>query len=361
MLKIIDLCAGIGGIRRGFELTEKFKTVLSCENDKFCCKTYKHLYGEDPSGDITTQEFKDKVRAINYDILTAGFPCQSFSIAGERKGFEDKIRGTIFFDIAEIIKGTKPKVIFLENVGGLVTHDKGNTIKVILDTLIELGYKIPITSNETTTLNSEIVRCTRNFGLPQKRSRTYIVGFRNDTLKENYTLPIIPRSSDKVIYESIEDVLEYGNLDKYYLSQQYLETLKKHKKKHKSKNNGFGYFIINENENKLSNTLLATGGSGKEKNLVRDYQSEIIGKVVKNKKTPLNDECIRVATPDEWAKLQGFKGYAFVDREKDKFSFPEDLSDAQRYKQLGNSVSIPVIEEIAKYILKVLEDNNEEI
>lgn len=361
MYKMIDLCAGIGGIRKGFELTGKVDTVLSCENDKFCRITYEHLYGNDPDGDITTDEFKNEVFNIKYDILAAGFPCQSFSIAGERKGFEDKIRGTIFFDIVEIIKSTTPKIVFLENVSGLITHDKGNTIKIIIETLYKLGYRMPITKIETSTLNSEIVRCTRNFGLPQKRARTYIVGFRKDLLHEDYKLPLLPIKSDKKIFDSVQDILEYNNLEKYYLSQQYLETLKKHKMKHKSNNNGFGYIVINESDNKLANTILATGGSGKEKNLVRDFQEQLVGKIVKNKKTPLNDEGIRVMTPDEWAKLQGFKGYGFIENGIDTFSFPKKISNAQRYKQLGNSVSIPVIEEMAKYILRVMDDNNEKI
>lgn len=107
MFKVIDLFAGIGGIRRGVELTGKFKNVLSAEIDKYACETYKHLYNEDPYNDVTSEEFKLKVENIEYDVLLGGFPCQSFSIAGKKEGFKDKTRGTLFFDIADIISMTK--------------------------------------------------------------------------------------------------------------------------------------------------------------------------------------------------------------------------------------------------------------
>lgn len=357
MYKIIDLCSGIGGIRTGFELTKKFETVLSCENDSFCCKTYEHLYGENPFGDITSRHFKNVVKETEYDVLVAGFPCQSFSIAGRGEGFNDKTRGTIFFEISEIIKMTKPKVIFLENVSGLISHDSGNTIKTIIEVLTKLGYVLPITSLDKKTLKEEIVRCTRNFGLPQKRARTYIVCFRKDILKKDYNLPSIPLKTNKTIFNSVTSMLDPIVNEKYYLSQQYLETLKKHKNKHKNLKNGFGYVVVNDGDNILANTILASGGSGKEKNLIRDLRKDFVGIIVKNKRTPLNSEGIRVMTPNEWAKLQGFKGYAFLKKDVDHFSFPNEISDTQKYKQLGNSVSIPVIEEMARYILDVLRDN----
>ena len=142
-IKCIDLCAGIGGLRRGFELTGKVENVLSAEIDKFAIETYKHLYGEDPTGDVTSEEFKQKVINTEYDLLLAGFPCQAFSRAGHQNGFLDTTRGTIFFDIADIIDRSRPKMFMLENVDNLLTHDKGNTFKVILETLIhELDYSI---------------------------------------------------------------------------------------------------------------------------------------------------------------------------------------------------------------------------
>ena len=141
--KTIDLCAGIGGIRRGYELAGVFENVLSAEIDKNACLTYKHLYGEDPFNDVTSEEFKQKVESTSYDILLAGFPCQAFSRAGKKDGFLDKTRGTLFFDIAEIIKRTRPKAFMLENVDNLITHQKGRTFATIINVLVnELDYKV---------------------------------------------------------------------------------------------------------------------------------------------------------------------------------------------------------------------------
>ena len=166
--KMIDLCAGIGGIRRGYELTGSFVNVLSAENDKNACLTYKHLYGDDPMNDITTDEFKDLVAATKYDVLLAGFPCQPFSRAGKEEGFHDKIRGTLFFDIADIIERTTPKAFMLENVDNLITHQKGQTFARILDVLVnDLNYKvIGVTKDENDKLvydSKSFIRNSRNF------------------------------------------------------------------------------------------------------------------------------------------------------------------------------------------------------
>ena len=141
--KTIDLCAGIGGIRRGFELSGGFENVLSAENEKYACLTYEYLFGDNPENDITTEEFKALVRNTEYDVLLAGFPCQTFSRAGKKEGFEDRTKGTIFFHISEIILQTHPKAFFLENVDNLLTHDRGRTIKTILEILVrKLNYKV---------------------------------------------------------------------------------------------------------------------------------------------------------------------------------------------------------------------------
>ena len=133
--KTIDLCAGIGGIRRGFELTGQFENVLSAEIDPAAALTYKHLFGDDPTNDIKSEPFKDAVANTDYDVLLAGFPCQAFSKVGKQLGFRDTTRGTIFNDIADIISRTNPRAVFLENVENLVSHDHGNTIKTIITTL----------------------------------------------------------------------------------------------------------------------------------------------------------------------------------------------------------------------------------
>ena len=180
--KTIDLCAGIGGIRRGFELAGDFKTVASAEIDEQACQTYEHLYGDDPRNDITSDKFKQRLKSLRYDVLMAGFPCQAFSSVGLRQGFKDKIKGTIFFDIAEIIEHTTPKVVFLENVENLVSHNKGNTFKTIIETLEkDLGYKvIGVTTKQDGSLQynaRSFVRNSKDFGIPQNRPRVYIVAF----------------------------------------------------------------------------------------------------------------------------------------------------------------------------------------
>lgn len=364
--KTIDLFAGIGGIRRGFEMTGKFKNVMAAEIDKYACIMYKHIFGDDPKNDVTSEQFKKQVQEINYDVLLAGFPCQSFSRAGKQKGFLDKTRGTLFFDIADIINRTRPKAFLLENVDNLISHDKGKTFKVILETLVnDLDYKIVgVEKNLLGDLiysKESFIRNSRNFGIPQNRPRVYIMGFDNKKYNKSMHRIVgkeLPKQrKGEAIYEDLNDILEYGNKAKYYISQGYLETLKEHKKRHMKKGNGFGYVIVNSSEidKPYSNALLATGGSGKERNLVYDKQEGIAGKIVKNKKTPLNSECIRYMTPREWGKLQGFIGYAFINEEgEDTFTLPDNISDTQLYKQFGNSVTIPVIEELALFMYECL-------
>ena len=355
--KTIDLFCGIGGIRKGFELTDRFSCVLSAEIDKYACMTYEHLFNENPFNDVSSEEFKERVEALDYDVLLAGFPCQSFSIAGEKKGFEDTTRGTLFFDIADILKRTKPKAFFLENVEGLLRHDRGKTFKIIIDTLFnELGYRVVGVDEELRYDAQSFLRKTVDFGLPQKRVRTYIVGFRDDLVPPNYKFDELPTKREKSIFNNLYDVLEDDVSAKYYLSEQYIRTLEKHKATHKAKGNGFGYKVVNVGENPISNTILATGGSGKERNLIVQEKPEYYGMMFGSKKSPINDKGIRVMTPTEWARLQGFKDYAFVKNGVDTFSFPKGVSETQQYKQLGNSVSIPVIEELAKYMVKQLEE-----
>ena len=358
--KTIDLFCGIGGVRKGFERVGEYQNILSAEIDKYACLTYAHLYGENPLNDVTTEIFKEKVEKSEYDVLLAGFPCQSFSIAGTKKGFEDTTRGTLFFDVADILKRTQPKAFLLENVEGLFRHDKGKTFKIIIDTLVkELGYKIVGVEDIDGSLSYDsksFLRKTVDFGLPQKRVRTYIMGFRNDLVPKNYHFATLPTKRDEAIFANLYELLEKDVSAKYYLSEQYIKTLEKHKANHQSKGNGFGYKIVNIGKNPISNTILATGGSGKERNLVLQEKPEYYGIMFGTKKTPINDQGIRVMTPNEWARLQGFKDYAFVENGIDLFSFPNTVSDTQRYKQLGNSVSIPVIEALAKYMYKHLEE-----
>lgn len=359
--KTIDLFAGIGGIRRGFELTGHFENVLSAEIDKYACRTYEHLYGENPLNDITSDEFKDKVRQVEYDILLGGFPCQAFSIAGKKEGFEDKTRGTLFFDIAKILKETKPKSILLENVEGLLRHDKGNTFQIICETLDELGYKIVGVEKDQEgnylTSSQKIVRTPVTFGIPQKRSRVFIMAFRKDLIPVNYVFPSLPEDSEEVIYKDLNYLIEKKVHPKYYLSQKLLETLNAHKSRHQSKKSGFGYVVVNDADNPVANTIMATGGSGKERNIIRQYYPEYDGLELNiNRKGRLNSEGLRNMTPTEWGKLQGFINYGFLNDNVDTFSFPEKISDTQQYKLFGNSVCIPVIKAMGKYMYERFND-----
>lgn len=362
--RTIDLCAGIGGIRRGFEMTGNYKNVLSAEIDELACKTYEHLFGDNPRNDLTSSEFKEKVKQSKYDGLLAGFPCQTFSRVGLRLGFRDKTKGTIFFDIAEMIQQTQPKFVFLENVENLVRHDKGNTFQTIINILEnELGYKVigtDISAYGQVTYNpGDFIRNSKDFGIPQNRPRVYIIAFNRKYYGDH--LRQIPNSlptsrAEGNIYNHLADLLESGDiLPKFFLSAGYLETLEKHKKRQSDKGYGFGMKIVNDPaiESPIASTLLATGGSGRERNLVLDPVNGVkyAGSTVVGKKTPINSKNIRTMTPREWGKLQGFVNYAFLNEDgTDAFSFPDLVSDVQKYKQFGNSVTIPVIETMASFI-----------
>ena len=366
--KTIDLCAGIGGIRRGFELTGEFHNVLSAEIDIAASKTYEHLFGEDPINDLTTEEFKRKVFEIEYDVLLAGFPCQAFSSAGKQMGFRDTTRGTIFFDIADIISRTNPRAIFLENVENLISHDQGRTIKTIVETLEdELEYRlIGVTLDEDGEYcysSKSFIRNSRYFGVPQNRPRAYIMGFSKKIYGDAVKIlnEGLPTNNSKLIFRNVHDILEPDVDIHYYMASGYFETLKRHKERQAKKGNGFGYCIVNQKpeEHPVANTILATGGSGKERNLVYQPKEGVSGAVVATKKTALNSEGIRIMTPMEWGRLQGFIGYAFMENGIDSFSFPEDTTDGQKYKQFGNSVTIPVIETMASFMLSCFLKMNE--
>jgi len=361
--KTLDLFAGIGGIRRGFERTGRFKNVLSAEIDKYACEAYEYIYGENPYNDVRTDKFKELVKNTEYDILLAGFPCQAFSIAGLKEGFEDETRGTIFFEIAKILEMTNPKAFLLENVEGLLSHNKGNTFKVIIKILDELGYTIVGVDIEETKLGKKyivkkenLVRTPYNFGIPQKRARVFIMGFRKDDVPIGYDFPKLPNERELNLYNNLNDLLEKEVEPRYYLSQKYLDTLNKHRNRHKSKNAGFGYIVVNDDENPIANTIMATGGSGKERNLIRQYRKEYINLEIEGKKGILNNEGIRYMTPKEWGKLQGFINYAFIENGVDRFDLPNTISNTQKYKLFGNSVCIPIIESMADYMVNRLDE-----
>ena len=307
----IDLFAGIGGMRIAFQNLGG-KCVFSSEIDKLAQKTYAINFGDIPSGDITQINEKE---IPNHDILVGGFPCQAFSIAGKRGGFNDT-RGTLFFDVARIIKAKQPKAFFLENVKGLTNHRGGKTLATILNVLRnDLGYIVP----EPQIINA------KNFGVPQNRERIFIVGFRPDLgiKEEDFSYP-----NPTNVTKTIRDIIEKEPVSvKYYLSTQYLSCLENHKARNQAKGNGFGYNLYGYNS-PYTVTLSA-----------RYYKdgSEIL--INQNGKNP------RKLTPRECARLQGFP---------ESYILP-NISDCHLYKQFGNSVPTKMIGAVAKNIVEELE------
>ena len=332
--KFIDLFAGIGGIRLGFEQAFKknSETVFVSEWDEYAQKTYTANF-ESPkeiAGDITKINEKE---IPTFDICLAGFPCQAFSLAGQRKGFDDNYkgacRGTLFLDVARICEEHRPKVIFCENVKGLTIHDKGRTFKIIKSTFENLGYNV-----FSQILNS------RDFGVPQNRERIYIVCFRKDLEIEEFNFP---KSTDST--KTIRDILEENPVSaKYYLSTTYIETLKRHKARHEALGHGFGYEI--RDLDSVAGAIVC-GGMGRERNLIIDKRQKNLTPVT-HIKGKVNTDGIRKMTPREWARLQGFPD-----------SYKLVLADTHLYKQFGNSVSVPVIAAIAGEIKKKLAKSEE--
>lgn len=321
--RAIDLFAGIGGIRLGFQMAfkKKIKFVFSNEIDPHACQTYEANFGENPQGDITKVDPK---QIPDFDILLGGFPCQAFSIAGRQKGFNDT-RGTLFFHIAEILRIKQPEAFLLENVKHLTHHDRGKTFEVIKNTLeLDLNYHI-----HYKVLNA------KDFGVPQNRERIFIVGFKKNLrfqFPEPYGIPV-----------KVDDILEEVVPESYYISHQYLCGMKKHRARHEAAGNGFGYEVIPRDG--IANAIVC-GGMGKERNLVKD---KILPNCWKKEGDDIqlrNNEGIRKMTEREWARLQGFP---------DTFEFP--VSMTKRYHQLGNSVAVPVIKAIAIQMKKALERN----
>lgn len=310
--RFIDLFAGIGGFRVAFE-TAGATCVFASEWDKSAQKTYEANFGHMPHGDITQI---NEAEIPDHDILTAGFPCQPFSIAGVSKhnalgnahGFAHSTQGTLFFDIARIIAAKRPKAFVLENVKNLKSHDKGKTFKVIIDTLMyELGYDI-----HYQTIDAQKV-------VPQHRERIYIVGFSEP---RDYHFPVLEDRQPRMV-----DILEKDVAEKYTLTDHLWVYLQNYAEKHRAKGNGFGYSIVDLQG--VSRTLSA-----------RYYKdgSEIL--------IPQEGINPRRLTPRECARLMGFpESYRIV------------VGDSNAYKQFGNSVVVPVITEIARSVVEALQQN----
>lgn len=311
--RFIDLFAGIGGIRLAFQNLGG-KCVFTSEYNNYAKLTYDLNFGEVPFGDITKineEEIPD------HEILLGGFPCQPFSIAGVSKknalgrshGFLDETQGTLFFDVARIIEKKKPKAFLLENVKNLVSHDKGNTFKIIKGTLKELGYSLHFK-----------VLDGKHF-VPQHRERIIIVGFRESVFnnEEEFVFPALPEPNKK-----IKDILEEEIDPKYTLSDKLWNYLQNYAIKHREKGNGFGFGMTNLDG--ISRTISA-----------RYYKdgSEIL--------IPQEGMNPRRLTPRECARLQGFPD-----------NFIIRVSDNQAYRQFGNSVVVPLIQAVGNELVKAL-------
>lgn len=308
-LRFIDLFAGIGGMRIPFE-NAGAKCVFSSEIDKFARETYAANFGEEPFGDIT-QILAEEIP--EFDILLAGFPCQPFSLAGVPKyeslgyqhGFKNETKGTLFFDIARILKHHKPKAFLLENVKNLKSHDGGKTFATILSTLEGLGYNVSHTIIDAASV------------VPQHRERIFLVGLRDN---EEFEFPAYPQTGEILL----RDILLKSVPHKYTISNHLWEYLQKRKKEQREKGNGFGYNLSKRAE--IARTLSARYGKD---------GSEIL--IQQRGKNP------RRLTPFECARLMGFS---------DDFIIP--VSDTQAYKQFGNAVVVKVVEPLAVAMVKRL-------
>lgn len=302
----IDLFAGIGGFRLALE-RRGGRCVFSSEFEPNARYTYFNHFGEYPFGDILQYGVQDDGSTLvpSHDILTAGFPCQPFSVAGKRQGFNDA-RGTLFFEILKIVNKLKPKAIILENVSNLRNHDDGRTFNVIYDSLTGEGYKV-----------YDAILNAKDFGVPQRRKRIFIVAFR-DECKFNYPTPVVTHTQVGHILEKNVDA-GFTLSDKLWHGHQNRKVL------HKASGKGFTYTLVND-KSIQTNTLTARYGKDGKEILVAQHG-----------KNP------RMLTPRECARLQGYP---------DSYELP--LAKSVNYKLLGNSVAIPVVESIVAQVLLAL-------
>jgi len=320
MMRTIDLFAGVGGLRRGFERLG-FETVFANDFEPSCKTTYDQNYPDTPLllGDIRDIDI-DTIP--NYDFLLAGFPCQPFSVAGYRQGFEDeKGRGNLFFSIAKILDETRPTGFLLENVKNLQGHDKGRTFKTIQHILEdELGYHI----------RYQVLNSMEYGNIPQNRERIFIVGFADAEIAKRFEFPAkIPLTAN------FQDMLEEDVADEfYYMGKPLYDKIAPHITR---KDTVYQYrrMYVRENKRGVCPTLTANMGEG-------GHNVPII----------LDDKGIRKLTPRECARLQGFD---------DDFILPSELRNAKLYKQMGNSVTVSVVERIAEQVVSVIVANNRKL
>lgn len=312
MYRVISLFAGIGGICLGFKQAGA-QVIWANEIDSAACVTYRANLGSEylVEGDIRKIDATD---IPDFDILTAGFPCQAFSVAGYRKGFEDD-RGNVFFEIVRILEEKKPTAILLENVKNLGSHDSGRTFKIILAELDKLGYKI----------KHKVLNTMEYGNIPQNRERIYIVGFQDQTAYNQFEFP------EKVdLSNSINDLIDMSvhQHDRYYYDGSMYEEQLKAQIKRQDTVYQWRRVYLRENKNNVCPTLTANMGTG-------GHNVPLI----------LDNHGIRKLTPEECLKFQGFPEW---------FSYPGNISHGSKYKQAGNSVSVPVVERIARNMISAL-------
>jgi len=312
-MKVASFFAGVGGIDSGFEKAG-FKTTWANEIDSYASQTFKSNF----SCDLVVEDIKGiKIKEIpNFKIMIGGFPCQSFSLAGYRRGFDDE-RGNLFFELAKIIEVKMPEIVFLENVKNLVGHDNGNTFRVILDCLKDLGYKV----------RHKVLNACEYGNIPQNRERIYVIAFKDENVANRFEFPdpiqLTTKLSDVIDFEGVKE-------DRYYYTEEncsFYNLLKEEMTKDTTIYQ-WRRIYVRENKSNVCPTLTANMGTG--------------GHNVPLIKT---SHGIRKLTPRECFNLQGFSK---------EFVLPSTLSNTRLYKQAGNSVAVPVIEILAKQIRKAL-------
>ena len=314
-MRTIGLFAGVGGIELGFQ-NAGFNIIWANEIDEKASETYKVNFNH--SLVIGNIEEIPSSKIPDHEVLLAGFPCQAFSLAGYRKGFEDE-RGNVFFQIVRILRDKRPKIVFLENVKNLISHDRGNTFKVIKESLEQYGYHI----------KHKVLNACEYGNIPQNRERIYIVGFQDKNIYEKFDFPDpIP------LTKKLEDIIDYTSKvdDIYYYTK---EKNKFYDELEKNITNPYTLYqwrrvYVRENKSGLCPTLTANMGTGGH-----------------NVPLVLTEHGIRKLTPRETFRFQGFT---------DDFKLP-DLANSHLYKQAGNSVVVPVIERIARNIDKAIKES----
>ena len=318
-LRLASFFAGVGGIDIGFERTGKVSTVYANEIDEYPVKTFEKNFSlKVDNRDIHDVKSSD---VPDVDVIAGGFPCQAFSIAGYRQGFDDeKGRGTLFFELMRIVKDKKPEVVFLENVKNLVGHDNGNTFKVILEELTKAGYHSKY----------KVLNAMEYGNTPQNRERIYIVSFKNKDVYNNFEFP-----EPVQLTKSLKDVIDYENKldDKYYYTKdKYANNLYEKLKEDIDDENAVYQWrrqYVRKNQSGVVPTLTANMGTGGH-----------------NVPLVLTKHGIRKITPHEAFNVQGFPT---------DFKLPTDMVDSRLYKQAGNSVCVDVIYRIAQNIIQALE------